>query len=100
MVLVVYPGEKYPIGTQEDVEIHFMHYANCQEAKEARDKREARINWDEIIVIGTDRDGFDNAAYAQWKQSPYPKILFTAIRNLRRMPFVFLNMLQMGKLGI
>lgn len=75
--LIVRWGEEYPIGMLDDVEIHFMHYHTCKEAKEAWDKRKARINWDKIFVIGTDRDGFDEAAYEQWKQIPYPKILFT-----------------------
>ena len=76
--LVIRWGEEYPIGMLDDVEIHFMHYDTCKEAKEAWDKRKARINWDKIFVIATDRDGFDSDAYEQWKQIPYPKILFTA----------------------
>ena len=55
-----------------------MHYETCKEAKEAWDKRKARINWDKIFVIGTDRDGFDKVVYEQWKQIDYPKVLFTA----------------------
>jgi uncharacterized protein (DUF1919 family) len=70
--------EEYPIGMLDDVEIHFMHYETCQEAKDAWNRRKARINWDKIFIIGTDRDGFDTAAYEMWKQIPYPKILFTA----------------------
>lgn len=76
--LVMRWGETYPIGTLDDVEIHFMHYHTCREAEEAWNKRKARINWDKIFVIGTDRDGFDDAVYEQWKQITYPKILFTA----------------------
>ena len=76
--LVMRWGETYPIGTVDDVEIHFMHYDTCREAEEAWNKRKARINWDKIFVIGTDRDGFDDAVYEQWKQITYPKILFTA----------------------
>jgi uncharacterized protein (DUF1919 family) len=76
--LVMRWGEEYPIGTLDDVEIHFMHYDTCKEAKAVWDKRKARINWDKIFVIGTDRDGFDADAYEQWKRIPYPKILFTA----------------------
>ena len=76
--LVLRWGEEFPIGTLGDVEIHFMHYETCKEAKEAWDRRKARINWNKIFVIGTDRDGFDADAYKQWKQIPYPKILFTA----------------------
>lgn len=76
--LIMRWGEEYPIGTLDDIEIHFMHYDTCKEAKEAWDKRKARINWDKIFVIGTDRDGFDDEAYELWKQITYPKILFTA----------------------
>ena len=76
--LEIHWGEEYPIGVLDDVEIHFMHYETCQEAKEAWDKRKQRISWDKIFVIGTDRDGFDDDIYAQWKQILYPKILFTA----------------------
>ena len=71
-------GEEYPIGTLDDVEIHFMHYDTCKMAKDSWDKRKARINWDKIFVIGTDRDGFDEAVYEQWKEISYPKVLFTA----------------------
>lgn len=76
--LVMRWGGEYPIGTLDDVEIHFMHYDTCKEAKDAWEKRKARINWDKIFVIGTDRDGFDDEAYELWKQITYPKILFTA----------------------
>lgn len=76
--LVMRWGEEYPIGTLDDVEIHFMHYDTCKEVKEAWDRRKARINWNKIFVIGTDRDGFDEKTYEQWKQIDYPKILFTA----------------------
>lgn len=76
--LVIRWGEEYPIGTLDDVDIHFMHYNTCKEAKEVWEKRKARINWDRIFVLGTDRDGFDAETYEQWKQISYPKILFTA----------------------
>ena len=76
--LVVRWHETYPVGMLEDVEIHFMHYETCKDAKEAWNRRKQRINWDKIFVIGTDRDGFDETVYELWKQVKYPKILFTA----------------------
>ena len=71
-------GEEYPIGMLGDVQIHFMHYKTCQEARESWLRRVKRINYDKILVLCTDRDGFDDEAYALWKQIPYPKVLFTA----------------------
>lgn len=76
--LVMRWGEEYPIGQLGDVEIHFMHYGTCKDAKDAWDRRKARINWDKIFILATDRDGFDEAVYESWKQISYPKILFTA----------------------
>ena len=72
--------EEYPVGTLDDIEIHFMHYDTCKEANELWDRRKRRINWDNIVVLATDRDGFDTAAFQQWQQLPYPKVLFTAQR--------------------
>jgi uncharacterized protein (DUF1919 family) len=97
--LVMRWGEEYPIGTLDDVDIHFMHYETCKEAKEAWDKRKARINWDKIFVIGTDRDGFDEAAYEQWKQIPYPKVLFTANSEFTEDAVCFPEYAEDGQVG-
>lgn len=70
--------EKYPIGVLGDIKIYFQHYNSCSEAKEAWKKRVARINWDKILVLSTDREGFSREGYQLWKQIPYPKVLFTA----------------------
>lgn len=76
--LVIQWDEAYPVGILGDIQIHFMHYETCKEAKEAWERRKARINWDKILILGTDRDGFDASVYEQWKQIQYPKVLFTA----------------------
>ena len=68
----------YPVGMLGDVQIHFMHYATCAEAKESWERRKARVDYDKILVLATDRDGFDEVVYEQWKKIPYPKVLFTA----------------------
>ena len=74
-------GEEYPIGTLGDVEIHFMHYETCKEAKEAWNRRKQRLTWGRILLIATDRNGFDDAVFEDWKKIAYPKILFTAQRK-------------------
>lgn len=71
-------GEEYPVGLLGgDVRIEFMHYTTCSEAKAAWDRRKKRINWDKVVIFATDRNGFDEEAFEQWKRIPYPKILFT-----------------------
>ena len=73
--------EEYPIGHIDDVTVKFMHYDSCTQAMEIWEKRKARIVRDKIFVISTDRDGFDEQLYEQWKNVKYPKILFTANRK-------------------
>lgn len=69
---------EYPVGKLDDIEIHFMHYETCTQARQAWERRKARVKWDRIIVLCTDQEGFDDAAYTAWRQIPYPKLLFTA----------------------
>ncbi len=71
-------GEEYPIGFLDDIEIHFQHYSSCTEAREKWEERKKRINLKKIIILSTDRDGFSEEVYEQWKKIPYPKVLFSA----------------------
>lgn len=76
--LVMTWGENYPIGYLDDVQIHFMHYATCSEARDAWNRRKHRINWDRIVVLCTDMENFTDEEFSQWKDVSYPKVLFTA----------------------
>lgn len=76
--LCVTMGESWPAGMLGDVRIEFMHYASCEEAEAAWARRAARIRYDRIAIVGTDRDGFDDEAFALWQTIPHPKVLFTA----------------------
>lgn len=76
--LIMRWDEEYPVGVLDDIEIHFMHYDTCREAKEAWERRAHRINLKKILVLATDRNGFDQATFELWKQISYPKVLFTA----------------------
>lgn len=78
MELVLSWGEEYPVGKLGDVELHFVHYATCHEAKAAWERRKNRVNLDNVVVFCTDRDGFDDGVFEKWKEIPYPKMLLTA----------------------
>lgn len=76
--LVMEWGERYPIGTiGGDVRIEFMHYNSCSEAKKSWEERKKRVNYDNIVVLSTDRNNFNDDIFAEWKEIPYPKVLFT-----------------------
>lgn len=71
-------GEEYPVGTLEDIKIYFVHYDHCRQALEAWERRKKRVDLSKVLVLSTDRDGFSEALFEQWKTIPYPKLLFTA----------------------
>ena len=74
-------GEEYPIGMLEDIQIHFVHYETCQQVREAWERRKLRVDLNKVFVLSTDRDGFDETLFEQWKALPYPKLLFTACKK-------------------
>ncbi len=79
-------GEEYPVGKLADIELRFVHYETCQEAREAWERRKKRVDLSKIVVLSTDRDGFDETVFEQWKALPYPKLLFTAHREYASHP--------------
>jgi uncharacterized protein (DUF1919 family) len=70
-----------PLAKLDDIEIVFLHYRTQEEAEEKWNRRKQRIKWEKIIVLSTDRDGFDDSTFAEWKKIPYSKVLFTAIEK-------------------
>lgn len=76
---------EYPVGKLDDIEIYFMHYETERKAKLKWEERKRRINYENIFIIMTDRDGctyedlveFDNLEYENkivFTHLPYPEI--------------------------
>ena len=82
----IWQGEEYPVGRIEDVELHFVHYDTCLQAKEAWERRKKRVDLRNVLVLSTDRDGFDPSVFEKWKTISYPKLLFTARREFAAVP--------------
>lgn len=65
------PGITYPVALLNDIHIYFQHYKTKEEAETKWNERVKRINYDNIYVLFTDRDGctfedlitFDNLDY-------------------------------------
>lgn len=70
--------EEFPVGKLGDITIWFLHYDSCQQAEEDWNRRKERIKYDKILVLCTDRDGFDDEAYQMWREIKYTKLLFTS----------------------
>ncbi|MCR4673150.1 MAG: DUF1919 domain-containing protein [Lachnospiraceae bacterium] len=74
-------GEEYPIGYLDDVAVYFMHYDTCSEAKTVWERRKERVNFEKIMILATDMEGFTDDVYEEWRTIPYPKILFSAVNR-------------------
>lgn len=73
--------KNYPVGKLADIEIHFMHYHDEQEAREKWQIRSARINPNNLFIIMTDKDGEQGITYEDlvaFDQLPFKhKVVFT-----------------------
>lgn len=76
----IYGDVSYPTAYLRDAKIYFMHYRSEREAKEAWERRKARINWDNLYVMFTDRSGCTMEDLRAFDQLPYEhKVVFTHI---------------------
>ena len=68
----------YPCGMIGDVEIRFNHYKTFEEAAAKWEERKKRIDWDNLFVIGVDRDDCTYDSIKRFDALPYPnKVIFT-----------------------
>lgn len=71
----------YPVGKIEDVEIHFAHYDNIEEAKRKWEIRAKRMNYDNIFIIGSDRGFFTPDLLHRFLKLPYKNKIFFSARK-------------------
>ena len=80
--MVEVKGENsYPVGMLGDVRIQLVHYESFDEGFRKWEERKRRINWDNLFIIGTDRDGCTYETIRRFEQLPYKnKVIFTHVR--------------------
>ena len=64
-------GIDYPVGLLDDLRIYFEHYKSEQEAKAKWEDRSKRINWSNLFIMFTDRDGCTVSELKEFDQLPY-----------------------------
>lgn len=70
--------EAYPIGMLGDVRIQFVHYETFEEGVRQWNERKKRINWNNLFIIGTQKDGCTYETLKKFDQLPYKnKVIFT-----------------------
>ena len=78
-------SETFPIGFLDDIKIYFVHYKNEAEARDAWERRIKRINYENLFILFSDREGctyedlkeFDNLSFANkivFTHKDYPEI--------------------------
>lgn len=73
--------EAYPIGMLGDVRIQFVHYDTFEQAVQQWNQRKKRINWENLFIIGTQKDGCTYETLQKFDQLPYEnKVVFTKIK--------------------
>ena len=63
----------YPVGQLDDVKLYFLHYKSEKEAREKWKERVSRINYDNLFILFSDRDGCSLADLHEFDQLPYNK---------------------------
>lgn len=69
---------KCPVGILGDIKIYFIHYDSFYESKAKWEERKKRINWDNIFIVGSEKDGCTYETIKNFEELPYKnKVIFT-----------------------
>ncbi len=66
----------YPVAKLDDITVYFVHYKTFDEAVEKWNERKKRIDFNNIRVIMTARDGAKNETLERFDKLPYKKVVF------------------------
>lgn len=77
-------GGNYPIGVlhvdDREIEIHFLHYKNNEEASEKWRRRCNRMDFNNLLIIGSETDSCSLEDIVNFSKLPYKnKIFFTKL---------------------
>jgi len=71
-------GISYPVAVLKDIHIYFQHYKTEEEAESCWKRRVKRMEYDNVAVFFTDRDGCTYENLKNFDNSPYErKVVFT-----------------------
>ena len=79
--IVEIKGEKEcPAGMLGDIRINFVHYETFEEGFLKWEERKKRINWENLFVIGSERDGCTYETMQRFDKLPYKnKVILTHV---------------------
>ena len=68
----------YPVCDLDDIKIYCVHYKSGDHVREKWVERALRINYENLFIIMTDRDGLTEELVAEMSRIPYPKVVYSA----------------------
>ena len=72
--------EKCPVGLLGDIKIHFIHYKSFAEGAAKWEERKQRIRWDNLFIVGSEKDGCTYETIKKFDELPYEnKVIFTHV---------------------
>ena len=91
----------YPIGLLDGkVEIHFLHYHTEEEAADKWYRRAARVNFDNLLVIGMDQNLCTVEDIKAFDRLPFKRKVFFSSRDVEGDSIVFMKEFAgQGKVG-
>lgn len=74
------PENGYPEGLLGDIRIHFVHYRTFEEGVQKWKERKQRINWDNLFIVGTEKDSCTYETLKRFEKLPWKnKVVFTHV---------------------
>lgn len=69
-------NRNYPIAYLGNLTLYLVHYSSVEEAEKKWNERKQRINWDNIVIFNTDREGMTEELKDRFEKLPYRKVMF------------------------
>ena len=87
-------GSPCPVGLlpklegadSECIYIHFVHYKTFEEGKKKWEERVKRINWDNIVIMMTARDGCEYSTLERFEKLPYKQRICYTLKPYPEFP--------------
>lgn len=89
IVQIYKEGINYPVGKLDDIEIHFMHYKNIDEAKEKWYERSKRINYDNLYILMVDDNRCTEETIESFERLPFKNKVFLTNKHYKNSTTAF-----------
>ena len=81
----------YPIAYLGDLVLYLVHYQSVEEAEAKWNERKKRVNWDNIVIFNTDREGMTENLKDRFELLPYRKVMFTHLPDEKHLSCFYIK---------